>query len=427
MTDNYSQKPSEEQVNEKELSFEHQLVKEDRILEKVNRELFCAKEKIIKLENQFKIIFEFLAFPCFILNRDGIIKLVNSKGVDLLRSKKEPLLNKSFFDFVAHDCKLKFDLHLKSVLTSMVKNSCKIKIHRHDDSEILVNIDSLSLYSCFGEGENCLLVINSQNKINDNYNSHVTSDELNSESNNNSNVNFVRDKFFSIIAHDLKTPLSGLIGFSEILDKEYYELTDDEKREFIGHLNKAAKNLNTLLENLLNWSRIQTEGVHLKFQSINVKSVVQEIINLFTQNIINKHIIIHKKIEDSLRVFADQNSFQTILRNLISNAIKFSYDNGTIVISASENDYEDGFVKIVVEDNGAGISKENIQKLFKIDLNYTTVGTSQERGTGLGLIICKELVEKNGGKIWAESQVGKGTKMIFTLPKAKNKNTSEIN
>jgi PAS domain S-box-containing protein len=236
-------------------------------------------------------------------------------------------------------------------------------------------------------------------------------------------LNASKDKFFSIIAHDLKSPLSGLLGFTEILADEFDELQMEEVKEFIGHSHQSAKNLNALLENLLEWSRIQTGNFAFEPSKVNVESVFDDIISLFNQNARNKKIRIEKNVDTAKDVFADKNMFKTIVRNLVSNAIKFTKENGSVYLTALANEK---FVTISVQDTGIGLSQANIDKLFRIDVNYTTPGTNQERGTGLGLILCKELVEKNGGKIWVESEIGKGTKFIFTLPQLELKFNREF-
>ncbi len=228
-------------------------------------------------------------------------------------------------------------------------------------------------------------------------------------------LNASKDKFFSIIAHDLKSPLSGLLGFSEILYEEFDELKDEEKKEFIGHSYHAAKNIMALLENLLEWSRMQIGSISFSPSEIDVESITTGVIDLFAQNAKSKNIKLEKQIDSGIRAFADKNMFKTVLRNLISNGIKFTKDGGTITVSANvQTDY----VSISVSDSGVGIGEENLKKLFKIDSSFSTLGTNKERGTGLGLMLCKELVNKNGGNIHAESELGKGTKFIFTLPKA---------
>lgn len=228
-------------------------------------------------------------------------------------------------------------------------------------------------------------------------------------------TNNSKDKFFSIIAHDLKNPLAGLLGFTEILSEEFDELGDNEIREFINHSFHAAKNLNSLLENLLEWSRVQIGNTTFDPTSINVGLVFNEVIELFSQNANNKKIKIFKRGETNINVYADKNMFKTIIRNLVSNGIKFTSVGGSVTLSTME---VDNSVRIIICDSGIGISPDNIDKLFRIDINHTTPGTNKERGTGLGLILCNELIKKNGGTIQIESELGKGTLFIVTLPKA---------
>ena len=228
-------------------------------------------------------------------------------------------------------------------------------------------------------------------------------------------LNSSKDKFFSIIAHDLKSPLSGLLGFTEILVEEFDDLQEEEKKEFIGHSYQATKNLMALLENLLEWSRIRIGSVAFSPVKLDLDAIVEDIFSLFAQNARSKNITFEQRVDENICVLADKNMLKTILRNLISNGIKFTREGGTVTIFAEE---QDNLIKITAQDSGIGISKENIERLFRIDSNHTTLGTNKERGTGLGLALCKELVEKNRGKIWVESEPGKGTKFIFTLPKA---------
>lgn len=227
-------------------------------------------------------------------------------------------------------------------------------------------------------------------------------------------LNASKDKFFSIIAHDLKSPLSGLLGFTEILVEEFDDLPDEEKREFIGHSYEASKNLMALLENLLEWSRIQIGSAAFNPTKLELEPIVDEVFSLFAQNAKTKNIKLDKMLEPDTAVTADKNMLKTIIRNLISNGIKFTTEGGTVSLAAEA--HADS-TQIAVKDSGIGIKSENLDNLFRVDGGFTTPGTNKERGTGLGLALCKELVEKNHGKIRVESEPGKGTKFIFTLPK----------
>ncbi len=227
------------------------------------------------------------------------------------------------------------------------------------------------------------------------------------------NINASKDKFFSIIAHDLKSPFTAILGYSEILMNEAEELERIELKEFTTNLNNVAKSTFSLLSNLLEWSRLQTQRIVFSPEYFLVSELVYSIMDLFSQNASSKNIELNINLDKELKVFADRNMVSTIIRNLVSNAIKFTSAHGQIRVSGEQTN---GSVIISVKDSGIGISDEDLKKLFKIDSQFTTTGTNQEIGTGLGLLLCKELVEKQRGTIWVESEIGKGSSFFFTLP-----------
>lgn len=228
-------------------------------------------------------------------------------------------------------------------------------------------------------------------------------------------LNSTKDRFFSIIAHDLRNPFHVVTGFSEILQRDFQKLPGPKIEKFLSLIITSAKNGSNLLENLLQWSRSQTGRIPFEPLPINLFVIIEEIFNFFDCDIQKKNLQTQINIEPNLTVMADENMLRTILRNLISNAIKFSNEQGTIAVSAK---ISAPFVEIKVSDTGVGIPPERLPLLFNVDSNITTKGTSQEPGSGLGLIICKEFVEKHNGKIWAESQSNVATSFIFTLPMA---------
>ncbi len=227
-------------------------------------------------------------------------------------------------------------------------------------------------------------------------------------------INASKDKFFSIIAHDLKNPFNGIIGFSNILKEETNELDVPTIQQYANMINKAALQVFRLLENLLSWARIQQNQVSLNPTTLMLKEITNDAISLLKENANKKRITIANNIPDELNIKADSEMLNTIIRNLLSNAIKFTPSNGKIELNAVE---EKNHVEISVKDNGKGISKENLSKLFKLDSSYSTPGTEKEEGTGLGLILCKEFVEKHGGTISVESELNKGSIFSFTIPK----------
>ena len=226
-------------------------------------------------------------------------------------------------------------------------------------------------------------------------------------------LNIDKDRFISILGHDLRTPFNNLLGLSEILSEDIHKLELKEIEEIAEKLNKVSQNTFNLLEDLLIWAKTQQGTTPYKPQPINLKEIFNDAHEIINSQACIKNITVNYSIPDHINVFADINMLKTILRNLISNAIKFSNYGGVININAVENN---NIVTISVSDNGIGIKPENLQKLFDFSQIYTTAGTSQETGTGLGLLLCKEFVEKHDGKIWVESEYGKGSEFNFIIP-----------
>ncbi len=227
-------------------------------------------------------------------------------------------------------------------------------------------------------------------------------------------LNATKDKFFSIIAHDLKNPFSGIIGLSNILVNEYKDLDKDTVGEYHELILDSAEKGYRLLENLLNWSSAQTGRLEYNPQINNLQCFIKEELQLLNTNAEQKNIKLLAEVPENTFAFFDHNMIETVIRNLVSNAIKFTKPGGSVSIIASN---QDEMVQIEVKDNGVGISDEDQKKLFRVDVHHSTSGTNNEEGTGLGLVLCKEFVEKNGGKIRVESVEGRGSRFIFTLNK----------
>lgn len=226
-------------------------------------------------------------------------------------------------------------------------------------------------------------------------------------------LNTTKDKLFSIIAHDLRSPFNSIIGFSELLTLNSADLEPEEKEKFCSIINVAAKNTLILLDNLLNWAKSQTGQLRFNPEKVLFSAVILEIITLKKSLTKAKNITLDYSLSDEIEVYADVNMLKTVLRNLISNAIKFTELGGNIRVLAT---LKDQHVEITISDNGIGMNEEKCKELFKIASNTTTIGTANENGTGLGLVLCKEFVEKNRGTIWVESKEGKGSDFKFTLP-----------
>jgi ligand-binding sensor domain-containing protein/signal transduction histidine kinase len=226
-------------------------------------------------------------------------------------------------------------------------------------------------------------------------------------------LNASKDKFFSIIAHDLKNPFNTIIGFSEMLKEEITSGDLDKSGVIAAMIYNSATQTFSLLENLLEWANSQRGKISFTPTPLKISEIFKEDFRILNGMAYRKNIEFINLLPDDLTIFADKNMIKTILRNLISNAIKFTHINGKVEIAASIDNKQ---VEISVSDSGIGMTKETMAKLFRIDSNLSTHGTENEKGTGLGLILCKEFVEKHRGKIWVESEPGKGSIFRFTLP-----------
>ncbi len=230
-------------------------------------------------------------------------------------------------------------------------------------------------------------------------------------------LNATKDRFFSIIAHDLKNPFNSMLGFAEILMDDFESLSEDEKILMIGKLHGSATNAFKLLENLLSWSRIQTRRFEQIPKHLSLKKKLLSTVELIKPAADQKNIEFVINIPDNINVWVDEDMLSSIVRNLITNAIKFTNSGGEVQLSAVRQ--TDGMVLISVKDNGIGISDEDMGKLFDVGTKLTKRGTDGESGTGLGLILFKEFVEMSGGHVRVASEPGKGSEFCFTLPESK--------
>ncbi|MBN2683162.1 MAG: tetratricopeptide repeat-containing sensor histidine kinase [Bacteroidales bacterium] len=226
-------------------------------------------------------------------------------------------------------------------------------------------------------------------------------------------LNATKDKFFSIIAHDLKNPFSALLGLTDLLDRKVSRLEKDEIKNYTTNIYKSANSVYAILENLLQWSRSQSGKLAFHPEEIDLQNIINTNIALLSLGAEKKGVLIESFVKPGTFVWADEQLLNTILRNIIGNAVKFSQFNGKVEISC--RNMQD-FVEISIKDDGVGISKNDQEKLFRIDENFSTQGTSNETGTGLGLIICKEFIEKHGGTIRIESEIDRGSNFAFTIP-----------
>lgn len=229
-------------------------------------------------------------------------------------------------------------------------------------------------------------------------------------------LNQTKDKFFAIIAHDLRNPFSTVLSLSELLAKEFESFDEEKLRMFITQIYKYSNTTFNLLENLLQWSLMQTGRITVKPAMTNLAELIRENLELLRGSAQLKKVSLTWVNPMDCFAYFDRNMITTVIRNLISNAIKFSNENGKIEIEVQDNT---DIYRVIIRDNGVGIPEDVQAKLFNLSSNPTTPGTSKEKGTGLGLVLCREFVEKNSGTIRVKSRVGEGSEFSFTLPRYK--------
>ncbi len=246
-----------------------------------------------------------------------------------------------------------------------------------------------------------------------NHKLNLSNKKLKESEKNLMEINATKDKFFSIISHDLRNPFASIVSFSRILKRDILNMTKNELSELALELDKSVLKIDNLLENLLQWSRTQTGKIKYRPEYIALHEIIKENVNLVQNNARDKNIKLIDSVDDDLAVWADRNMTDTVIRNLLSNALKYTDQGGEIDLSSYVKNHK---AYISVKDNGVGIPEENKKKIFRTDSLHSTYGTMDEKGSGLGLLLCKEFVEKQGGEIFFESKPGEGSVFTFSLP-----------
>lgn len=226
-------------------------------------------------------------------------------------------------------------------------------------------------------------------------------------------LNATKDKLFSIIGHDLKGPLNNITGFSELIEEGFETLPKESIREYNQLILQLSHSVSNLLENLLTWSRSQRQKMTASPQNIALYFIVEKCFSLYYQQALQKEITLKNEVPPAMLIYADEEMITILVRNLISNALKFSHRGGAVVVTAQP---EEDHIVTEIRDTGVGIPDGGIKSLFRTNQNQPQKGTEGEKGTGLGLVICKDLIEKNRGKIWAKSEPGQGSSFFFSIP-----------
>ncbi|BAX82141.1 PAS domain-containing sensor histidine kinase [Labilibaculum antarcticum] len=368
------------------------------------------QNEIIKLKLELKIqdkMINTIPNPLFVKNKDFIYTNCNDAFASFLGLPKTKIINSSVYDIAPKELADKYQLADCELRDSAENQTYESRVKYADGTlhDILfhkANIidDKNEFYGIVG-----IMLDITERK---------SSEQALQESEKQLiELNATKDKLFSIIAHDLRAPFSSILGFSELLIEDAKDIDELETEEYLRLINTTTKDTLVLLDNLLNWAKSQTGQIIFDPQKLILSSIIEETIKNSNSTAKIKNISLNHIQSDEFEIDADKNMLKTVLRNLISNAIKFTKPGGRITISSIPKQSQ---VEISVSDNGVGINNETLTKLFEIDTNTTTKGTAEEKGSGLGLLLCKEFVEKHKGKIWAESKRGEGSIFKFTLP-----------
>jgi PAS domain S-box-containing protein len=376
-------------------------------LEMQNEELRQAQEELIESKNRFEELYDFAPIGYLLLKRDGKIENLNLTAAGMLGSERRNLLTSKFQFFIAPAYLKNFGEYLKNVLENAAASDLEVECISKTGSRFFAYLKGIPMNPGSSNKTVCFTALVDVTK------QKQAEQMIKQYSGELEKLNEQKDKFLMMISHDLRGPLQGLIGLSQFLLEEGESITGEDRQGFVQKLNTSIKRQYSLLESLLKWSMLQAGKIVIKPVKLNLHESVKHIFDLVKSNADAKQISTINKVSKTLSVFADESMIYSTLENLIMNAIKFTPLRGTVVVTAGQ---EKDNVIIEVEDTGVGIDEKNMQKLFHLESIQSSAGTEGEKGTGLGLIICKEMIERQGGKIWAESKPGAGSVFSFSLP-----------
>ncbi len=358
--------------------------------------------KLRESETNARAIMESTDDFIILLNREGTVLDTNEAHARRMHMTREEMLGKNLFDFLpAAIAEKRLTLIHQSLDTGKI-------IHGEDVRDGIYN-------------EYVIYPIHYQNETTDKVGvfsrdvtrQRQTLEALSLSETRYRELNMMKDKFLSIIAHDLKNPFNAIIGFSDVIKERIEEKDYQEVGRYAGIIHESSNRILDLLTNLLEWSRSQTGKMEFNPEYLDLTRLIGDVASLLEDSAHQKSITIVNNISRKYIVSADRPMISTVVRNLISNAIKFTKPGGAVTITAEQTPAD---VIVTIRDTGVGIDQASLGKLFRIDESYSTYGTAKEKGTGLGLILCKEFIDKHDGKIWAESEAGSGSAFSFSLP-----------
>jgi PAS domain S-box-containing protein len=392
------------------------LIQEFGISKESAMEIFNAEREKAEIEKalheseiKYKDLFDNAPVGYHELDLNGAVIRVNKTELNMLGYTEDEMIGRPIWEFISdydvETARQSFASKIKGVFEQ--GKGFERRYKRKDGKDIIVLIYDRLLFNSEG------LITGVTSTIEDITEKREAEEKLKLHAEELREANAAKDKFFSIIAHDLKSPFMGLLGLTDILQNDFETMSLNQLRKFINDIDGASKKIYRLLENLLTWSRLQVGKMPFSPSEVDFTPFCANINSLLNGNAENKHIGLNFNVEEGIKIYADENMLCSVMTNLISNALKFTPSGGNVTINARLNH---GNLEVGVTDTGNGIRPDDLKKLFRIDAQYSTKGTAGEMGTGLGLLLCKEMIERHNGKIWVESEFGKGSSFRFTIP-----------
>lgn len=368
------------------------------------------EEAIRKSEEKFRKIFESSGIGIATLAPDGHFSKINSSFCDILGYTETELIGMNFRN-ITHPGDIEKSLELTKELlkNESLEGKSLEKRYLHKSGDLVWALTTISLIRDIDNKPQFFIAqvqdITKRKKFEEQLIKYTEELKL---------LNASKDKFFSIISHDLRSPFNSLLGLTEYISQSYDEMTPQDIKSSISSIYNSSRQVYGLILNLLEWSMIQSGRIKVDKTVINLKELGNEIKNLYEEAANQKQLELTINISEEIFVYADKYMIDTIIRNFVSNSIKFTEPGGKIIVKGIINGDN---AEVSVTDSGIGISIENQKNLFRIDEQFRREGTAKEKGTGLGLILCKEFIEKNNGVLWVESEEGKGSRFSFTVPR----------
>jgi PAS domain S-box-containing protein len=373
-------------------------------------ELELAQKALRESEENYRTLVNTSPDAIVVTNLNEKLTLVNQRAVELFGySDSIKIIGKKYFDFISKNDHNKIDLISKEIYKDGYVVNRELDMLKKGGLTFPAELSASIIKDFEGKPKGVVSIIRDITKRRQDEN------QLRKYGKEQAELNATKDKFYSIIAHDLRSPFQTLLGYSDMLRSNVKDLKPEKISGYSDYIHKATTETYSLLEDLLQWTGSQTGRIKAYPEMIYVIELIYSVIKIYKDSAKSKDIVLYSNVIEDLFLYTDRNMVTTIIRNFVSNAIKFTKREGQIVLDAKEDNNN---ISISVTDTGVGIAKENISKLFRIDSTFSTKGTEKEKGTGLGLIICKEFAEKNEGRIKIESKVGKGSTFTLLLPKA---------